>query len=319
LSLGLYNPEKHYTKKILEEIKRTWKQSVIIEAGYPIIKEPNGYTIEHVDGIGTKGYLHWLKESYESAAIDAFAMNANDLGILGFKPKTMNCHLILQEEREEAIYSVVRKLSELCLQYDIIFTGGETAVLNTLKGMEVGIHMNGFTEKMINRPLKEDDLVYGHLSNGIHSNGLSMARKLLEDDLNDSTLNELTIPTEIYLDILERTSFAKKRMHITGGAFTKLKKLISNDFSLSIDLTRINLLSIFELLYEKLKDQVKNPSHEMLRIFNCGIGFIEIIDSENQDRFEKITPESKLIGKVHPQGEGKIDLISPFDNSSVQF
>ena len=53
----------------------TWKNSVFVEAGYPIIKEPNGYSIEHVDGTGTKGYLHWLAGSYKEAAIDAFAMN----------------------------------------------------------------------------------------------------------------------------------------------------------------------------------------------------------------------------------------------------
>ncbi|MFX0085553.1 MAG: AIR synthase-related protein [Candidatus Hodarchaeota archaeon] len=319
MGFGLYNPEKIFTKKILDNIKKTWKDSVFIEAGYAIIKESNGYSLEHVDGTGTKGYLHWLAGTYEEAAIDAFAMNVNDLAILGFKPKTLNCHLILQEEIEQAITSVVSKLSDLCIEYDIIFTGGETAILNTLKGMEIGIHMTGFATHIINIPLSEGDLVYGHLSTGIHSNGLTLARKILNSDFNDYLLEELTIPTAIYFDILKNTNFVKKRMHITGGAFTKLKKLISAEYDLLIDLSQIKPLKIFELLYTKLDELIKNPSFEMLRTYNCGIGFIEIVDPKDKKRFEKVAPKSKLIGEVLSRGNGKIHVISPFDKLSIQY
>ncbi|MHA2247540.1 MAG: AIR synthase related protein [Candidatus Hodarchaeales archaeon] len=319
MTFGLYNPEKPFTKSILESIQKTWSKSVFKEAGYPIIKKSNGYLLEHVDGIGTKGYLHWLFGSFEAAAIDAFAMNVNDLAILGFNPKTLNCHLILQEEKESVINSVIRKLSELCLKYNTIFTGGETAILNTLKGMEIGIHMTGFTHSIINNPVKAGDLIYGHLSTGIHSNGLSMARRLLDDSLYKEYLEELTIPTAIYLDILEKTSFANRRMHITGGAFTKLRKLMSHDLDIHLDFSPIKLLEIFEILYSKLNELIENPSFEMLRTFNCGIGFIEIIHPRDKERFEKHAPNSKMIGEVLPKGNGKIKIISPFDEKLVEF
>ncbi|MFX1336696.1 MAG: AIR synthase related protein [Promethearchaeota archaeon] len=319
MTFGLYNPEKPFTKSILESIQKTWTNSIFTEAGYPIIKKSNGYLLEHVDGIGTKGYLHWLFGSFESAAIDAFAMNINDLAILGFNPRTLNCHLILQEEKESAINLVVKKLSELCLKYNTIFMGGETAILNTLKGMEVGIHMTGFTHSIINNPVKAGNIIYGHLSTGIHSNGLSMARRLLGDSIYENHIEELTIPTAIYLDILKKTSFANRRMHITGGAFTKLRKLISNDLDIYLDFSQITLLKIFEILYSKLNELIETPSFEMLRTFNCGIGFVEIIHPKDKERFEKQAPNSIMIGEVLQKGNGKIKVISPFDGKLIEF
>lgn len=319
MTFGLYNPEKPFTKSILESIQKTWTNSIFTEAGYPIIKKSNGYLLEHVDGIGTKGYLHWLFGSFESAAIDAFAMNINDLAILGFNPRTLNCHLILQEEKESAINLVVKKLSELCLKYNTIFMGGETAILNTLKGMEIGIHMTGFTHSIINNPVKAGNIIYGHLSTGIHSNGLSMARGLLGDSIYENYIEELTIPTAIYLDILKKTSFANRRMHITGGAFTKLRKLISNDLDIYLDFSQITLLKIFEILYSKLNELIETPSFEMLRTFNCGIGFVEIIHPKDKERFEKQAPNSIMIGEVLQKGNGKIKVISPFDGKLIEF
>ena len=108
----MYDPEKPFSKNVLDSISQTWKGHVVLVNDYPIIKTPLGFFIEHVDGVGTKALLHWNQKSYASAAIDAFAMNANDLCILGFKPLTLNCHLLISQEREEAILGVVNTLSE---------------------------------------------------------------------------------------------------------------------------------------------------------------------------------------------------------------
>lgn len=316
----MYNPEKPFSKRILKIICKTWKDQVSIEAGYPVIKNEQGYFLEHVDGTGTKGLLHWKNQSFDSAAIDAFAMNANDLAILGFTPKTLNCHLIMQEEREDVILCVINKLSELCLKYDIIFTGGETAVLNTIEGMEIGVHMNGFTEEIINHPLKAGDLIYAHLSNGIHSNGLTLARKLMKNSLDENLIKELIKPTKIYLDDLNKTKhYAKKRMHITGGAFTKLKKIISKNQDIVIDLRSIDIPLIFKTLYRKITELTEEPSYEMLRTFNCGVGFVEIITPNDKEAFESILNKSVLIGEIISNGEGKIKIISPFDDSFIVY
>ena len=316
----MYNPEKPFSKRILEIIRKTWNEQVTIEAGYPIIKNDRGYFLEHVDGTGTKGLLHWNNSSFESGAIDAFAMNANDLSILGFQPKSMNCHLIMQEEREDVILSVVCKLTELCLKYDIVFTGGETAVLNTIEGMEIGVHMNGFTQKIINHPLEAGDLLYAHLSNGIHSNGLTLARKLLGNVIEDNLIKELTKPTKIYLDDLNKTSFlAKKRMHITGGAYTKLKKIISQSQDILIDLRGVQIPPIFNILYKKLSEQTESTSYEMLRTYNCGVGFVEVINPSDQKAFQSVSNESVPIGEIIGEGEGKIKIKSPFDDSLITY
>jgi phosphoribosylformylglycinamidine cyclo-ligase len=316
----MYDPEKPFSKKILEIISKTWKDQVIIEAGYPIIKNELGYFIEHVDGTGTKGLLHWKNNSFNYAAIDAFAMNANDLAILGFEPKSLNCHLIMQEEREDVILSVVTKLTELCQEFNIIFTGGETAVLNTIEGMEIGVHMNGFTEEIINYPLQEGDLIYAHLSNGIHSNGLTLARKLLKITLDDSLIKELIKPTTIYLEDLEKTKpYAKKRMHITGGAFTKLRKIIGQNQDIILDFSSLEIPEIFKTLYQKLSKVTEDPSYEMLRNFNCGVGFVEVINPNDKEDFKSVSKRSVPIGEIIGRGNGKVKVKSPFDNSSIVF
>ncbi|MFX0182383.1 MAG: AIR synthase-related protein [Candidatus Hodarchaeota archaeon] len=316
----MYDPEKPFSKRILEIISKTWNDQVIIEAGYPIIKNKRGYFIEHVDGTGTKGSLHWKNNSFNYAAVDAFAMNANDLAILGFQPKSLNCHLIMQEEREDVILCVVNKLTELCRKYDIIFTGGETAVLNTIEGMEIGIHMSGFTEEIINHPLKEGDLIYAHLSNGIHSNGLTLARKLLENTLDDYLIKELIKPTTIYLEDLDKTRlYAKKRMHITGGAFTKLRKIIGQTQDILIDFNSLEMPQIFKTLFQKLSEVTEDPSYEMLRNFNCGVGFVEVINPNDNEDFKSVSNKSILIGEIIRRGNGNIKIKSPFDDSFIVF
>jgi phosphoribosylformylglycinamidine cyclo-ligase len=312
-----YDPEKPYSKQILDIIRQTWSKQVVEVLGYPIIKNFLGspYFMEHVDGIGTKGLLHFQKGSYEAAANDAFAMNVNDLAILGFTPKLLNCHLLLQEENNDLTFRIINQITSLCLKYKILYTGGETAILNTISGLEIGIHLSGTAQKLINIPLSEGDLVYGHLSNGIHSNGLTLARKLLEDDL-PLFLDDLTIPTKIYLDILNQTKrFAKKRMHITGGAFSKLRKLLDGNLGMEIDLTGIKTPKIFQILFERLSEQNVKPSLEMLRTFNCGIGFIEVINQENQVQYEENTPSAKPLGEVIYDKEEKILIHSSFNKS----
>ena len=313
-----YDPEKPFSEKILDRISTTWKEHVFVVSGYPVIKTPQGYFLEHCDGVGTKGLLHWENKTHTAAAQDAFAMNANDLAILGFQPNSLNCHLLLSEERENVILDVISRLAELCREYDVIYSGGETACLDTLSGMEIGVHLTGFCEKLINKPLKEGDAVFAHLSNGIHSNGLTLARRLLKNEIKDY-IDELTKPTEIYLNTLYQTApFAKRRMHITGGAFTKLRKIITNEQDITIDLNKIEIPSIFRYINKKLNKTMNNTSYEMLRTFNCGVGFIEVIDSQNTDKFVNISKNSLRIGEI-TTGNGNIRIMSPFDEKMIVY
>ncbi|MFX0174418.1 MAG: AIR synthase-related protein, partial [Candidatus Hodarchaeota archaeon] len=212
------------------------------------------------------------------------------------------------------------KLTELCQEFNIIFTGGETAVLNTIQGMEIGVHMNGFTKKIINHPLEKGDLIYAHLSNGIHSNGLTLARKLLKNTINGYLIKELIKPTAIYLEDLEKTKlYAKKRMHITGGAFTKLRKIVNHNQDILIDFNSVEIPQIFKTLYQKLRKVTEDPSYEMLRNFNCGVGFVEVISSNDKEDFKSASKKSVLIGEIISRGNGKVKVKSPFDNSSIVF
>ncbi|MFW9854345.1 MAG: AIR synthase-related protein [Candidatus Thorarchaeota archaeon] len=315
-----YDPEKPYSRRILEIISQTWGNQVIDVLGYPVIKDFFGapYFMEHVDGIGTKGLLHFQRGSFEEAATDAFAMNVNDLAILGFQPRLLNCHLLLQEENNDISLQIISQIASLCKKYRILYTGGETAILDTISGLEIGIHVSGTAQKLINTPLEEGDLVYGHPSNGIHSNGLTLARRLLKEEIL-KYLDILTTPTKIYFGELNHTDrWAKKRMHITGGAFTKLKKLLNSNLGMIVDLTEIKIPRIFQILFERLRQYYEMPCKEMLRTFNCGIGFIEIIDPHNRDAFEEASKSALLIGKVTKMEKGCVQIKSSFENVIVE-
>ncbi|MFW9777991.1 MAG: AIR synthase-related protein [Candidatus Heimdallarchaeota archaeon] len=315
-----YDPEKPYSRRILEIISQTWDNRVLDVQGYPVIKDFFGspYFMEHVDGIGTKGLLHFQRRSFKEAATDAFAMNVNDLAILGFQPRLLNCHLLLQEENNDISFQIITQIASLCKKYRILYTGGETAILNTISGLEIGIHVSGTAQKLINTPLEEGDLVYGHPSSGIHSNGLTLARRLLKEEIL-KYLDVLTTPTEIYLGELNLTDrWAKKRMHITGGAFTKLKKLLNNNLGMKIDLTEIKTPRIFQILFERLKQNSETACMEMLRTFNCGIGFIEIVDPLHRSSFEEASQSALLIGKVTNMEKGRVQIKSSFENVTVE-
>jgi len=82
-------------------------------------------------------------KTFSFAAQDAFAMNANDVIRIGAKPYKLQDHIMLEEENDDAIFSIVKSLVDPCKKYKIAITSGETAILNTIKGLEIGITMTG--------------------------------------------------------------------------------------------------------------------------------------------------------------------------------
>jgi len=326
--MSVYNSTKPFTEKILKIIQKTWpkngpfriervKNQVIIR------KNPKNWKdyleVDKTDGIGTKGSLHWKMKTFSFAAQDAFAMNANDLIRIGAEPYRLQNHIMLQEENEKAILSIIKSLAKLCKKYKVAITGGETAILNTVNGMEIGITMIGLVKKSeIIRPnVKAGDKLIGLASSGIHSNGLTFARKILHDS------EELTKPTEIYLEGIKDILKNHRKdicgmVHVTGGAFTKLKDISNKKVDIKIVRNhKLNPQSVFF----SLKEKGKLSDGQMYKTFNNGIGFIIAVNknaAENVLNIIKRHHKSDIIGYAE-KGNGKIKIESQFSNKTVFF
>lgn len=310
----MYDTTKPHKKQILELIKQTWETPYVSIRGdiYPIIEKKFSYPeIDHTDGIGTKGIYHWQQRSFKNASLDALAMNLNDLALARATPYKLQNHILIPEDDREAILEIVGTLSKECKKRDIAITGGETSIHNNIRGLDISITVSGFIKNYKPNRFETGDILIGVRSNGLHSNGFTKLREIFGGEYKP----EFIEPTRIYLDsilALNEQFDIHGMMHITGGAYVKLKDLLCDA---DVKLRRNHKLqpqSIFRDLYKQgISDE------EMYKIFNCGIGFILSVSPGDAD---KIVSEldADIIGEVI-SGSGKIEIESMFSDKKIEF
>jgi len=199
------------------------------------------------------------------------------------------------------------------LKRDIAITGGETAIHNNMEGMELSINMLGLTKNKKINQLEAGDYLIGLESSGLHSNGFTVVRELFNEYRKD-----FTKPTNIYIDEILRLN--KKydihgMMHITGGAFTKLKSILKETNAEINGTHDLIPQEIFWDIYDKgVSDE------EMYKTFNNGIGFIIGVSKEEaEDLLKDIRMcEADIIGEVI-QGKGKVKINSKFSPQKIEF
>lgn len=321
----MYDPTKPYNKKILEIIKKTWNTSyVFLEDG--VIREKFSYyygKCSHTDGIGTKGIYHWQCKSFENAVIDSLAMNLNDLAMSRATPYAITDHLLIPKEDRKAILKIISCLADECNKRKIAIAGGETAIHNDMSGLELSITMLGFVEKPKPNKLEKGDLLIGIGSNGLHSNGFTKIRELFED-----CREEFIKPTLIYSDLvlfLNKNFNINGMMHITGGAFTKLRSLLDKETNIVIEENKLKPQKIFYEIYER-GASVGVSDEEMYKTFNCGIGFVlgvnckeaeKILSEINKFKSNNSRFKADIIGEV-VKGNKKIKIYSQFSNKWIE-
>ena len=308
----MYEPIKPYKKKILELIRKTWETPYISVRDdiYPIIEKKFSYPeIDHTDGIGTKGIYHWQQGTFRNAVLDALAMNLNDLAIARAVPYKLQNHIIIPEE-DERILKIIEALSEECKRREIAITGGETSIHNNVNGLDISMTISGFIKEVKENKFKEGDALIGFRSSGLHSNGFTKVREIFGEE--DRV--EFIEPTKIYLDeVLDLNSKfdIHGMMHITGGAYSKLKDLLENT---DVEINRAHKLEPQNIFKELYKRGVSDE--EMYKTFNCGIGFILSVSSKDADNV--ITElDTDIIGKV-VSGTGKIKIESMFSDKVIE-
>ncbi len=283
--------------------------------------------VSGTDGVGTKLRISQLMGVHDSVGIDLVAMCVNDILVHGAEPLFFLDYIALGKLEPGLVEALVKGVSQGCLQAGCALIGGETAEMPgfyredeyDLAGFAVGVVERS---RLINgSTIKDGDILIGLPSSGLHSNGYSLARKVLLEkaglkmdsyvEMLGKTLGEVLLtPTRVYvktiLGLLEEVEI-NGMAHITGGGIGEnLQRILPAGMGAVIDAATINTPPIFKLI-EELGGV---PREEMFRTFNMGIGFILAISLHQHDkalkclRSEGETPI--VIGKVSRDAEGVI-------------
>lgn len=311
----MYDPTKPYKKQILDLIKQTWETCYVSvkEGVYPIIKKKFSYPeVDHTDGIGTKGVYHWKQRSFENAALDALAMNLNDLALSRAIPYKLQNHIFIPKDDKDAILEIVKALVYESKKRNIAITGGETSIHDNIKGLDISMTVSGFIPKEKPNKFKRGDVLIGLKSSGLHSNGFTKVRKVFGKVWSP----EFIKPTKIYLDTileLDEKYDIHGMMHITGGAYTKLKDILGKDTDAVIEKNyELEPHQIFRTLYNQ-----GIPDKEMYTTFNCGTGFILSASPRNAKKIVASVKNAHPIGEI-VRGTGKVKIESWFSRKKIE-
>ncbi len=261
------------------------------------------------DGVGTKIIVAEKMKKFDTIGIDCVAMNVNDLIAIGAEPIAMVDYIASFKPDERIMEQIAIGLEEGCRMANITLVGGETATLpDLIKGWDLVGTAVGVVEKdriITGERIEEGDVIFGVPSSGIHSNGLTLARKVIEnaglsyyDKFNGKTIGEeLLTPTRIYVEVLNvvRNCEVHGLAHITGGGLLNLKRLKKVKFVIDRPLKPQKIFRFIQELGNVDED-------EMYRTFNMGMGFAIVLPEDEVDCVKKYV-DGKVVGYVE-NGEG---------------
>ena len=279
-----------------------------------IVEMPGGKLLAtHTDGVGTKVMIANKMKRYDTIGIDCIAMNVNDIICIGATPISFVDYIAANKNDQRIFKQIVKGLVSGAKKASMPIVGGETAIMpDLIAGKGFGFDLAGMVVGMLAKKdmvlgdkIKPNDVIIGIKSSGLHSNGYSLARKVLlkkytvKDNIKGvgNLGSALLQPTEIYVKpVLEALKKCKINglAHITGGSFTKLLRLKQIGYNL-------DSMPKTPALMQLIQDTgVKNE--EMYKTFNMGVGFC-IISPENQvETIHKIFKKHKMksyeIGRI---------------------
>jgi phosphoribosylformylglycinamidine cyclo-ligase len=293
--------------EVVRRIKKMAKGIGLFGGLYPLGKQ---YLVGATDGVGTKLKLAFMLNKHHTIGIDLVAMNVDDVAAMGAKPLFFLDYIGLQKVEPNLVEKVVKGIVEGCKVAGVELIGGETAELSDmyqkgeydLAGFSVGIVDK---DKVIDgSKVREGDVIIGLASSGLHSNGYTLARKVIFetaqirpkdklDDFDRSIGEELLTPTRIYtpliLDLIKKFKI-KAIAHITGGGIPEnLGRVIPARKQAVIELNSWPIPKIFRLI-----QRLGEVDHEeMYTTFNMGIGLILVIEAKEKDKLFKYLSKQK--------------------------
>jgi len=316
-----------------QHVKKTLNANVLGElgsfGGFYSIKDDIGshpVLVSGTDGVGTKLKYAFISGTHDKIGIDCVAMCVNDVVCQGAKPLFFLDYFAVGKLDPKVAGQVVKGVADGCKQAGCALIGGETAEMPgfykegeyDLAGFCVGIVDKS---KIINGAnIKAGDVLIGLASNGIHSNGFSLVRKLLGEDLDElksnkipdsgkTYLDEVLSPTRIYVKTILalKDKFNLKGVaHVTGGGFIEnIPRIFPKGIGAEIDVNAYDLPPIFKLLKEKSGLDNKG----LYNTFNMGIGMVLAVDKKDVGgvlaELKTLGETAYVIGKTI-KGEGLV-------------
>ena len=300
----------------------------LFQPNFSDMQEP--VLVSGTDGVGTKLLLLQEYDLPHVAGIDSVAMCVNDLAALGAAPLFFLDYLATGALKGETLAGVVEGIADACKTCECALIGGETA---EMPGMYAPGHydIGGFCVGVVDKPkmvdgstIADGDVVLGLASNGPHSNGFSMVRKLLElgkanlnnDILSDGSkaIDKVLAPTRLYVPAINALMKSGVEVHgfshITGGGmFDNLERILSDELAVTVDVSSWGVPPVFEYLLG-FADVAKN---ERYRTFNMGIGFVVILPKEAAAQAETILTQAGEtvyhIGHIHKRDGAEVTLV----------
>ncbi|MCK9592032.1 MAG: phosphoribosylformylglycinamidine cyclo-ligase [Methanoregula sp.] len=257
------------------------------------------------DGVGTKMLVADHMQDWSTVGIDCVAMNVNDLYVMNLEPVAFVDYIATDKLSVEKMAQIGIGLNEGARQANIDIVGGETA---SLRGLVNGLDLAGTClgmqkkDKIISGDtIRPGDKIIGIPSTGVHSNGLSLARTVVEKYANyDEQLKngrtlgeELLTPTRIYHESLHVVSMCTIHgmCHITGGGLLNFKRLSPYGFQFNTPLTPPE---IFSWIQESGDISIV----EMFRTFNMGMGYAYVVPEKSVACIQKMVKGAKVVGEV---------------------
>ena len=279
-----------------------------------LIEFGDKYLVMSTDGVGTKVLVAQLIDKYDTVGIDMIAMCVNDVICLGAEPISLVDYLAMKrtdgDEARKISYELGKGLYEGAKQANITIVGGETATLKEViagidnKGFDLAGAVLGMVDKdkvVLGDKIKAGDKIIGLASSGIHTNGISLARKTLLNNTEDISVYapQILTPTTIYvkpvLEVLDKcfdeiTGLA----NITGGGVLNIARLNEN--------VGFNLNKWVEIpqIFKEIQKKGNVSDREMFKTFNMGVGFVII--AKESDEIISVLKEydinASVIGEV---------------------
>ena len=272
------------------------------------------------DGVGTKIEIANTLNKYDTIGIDLVAMSVNDLIVQGARPLLFLDYISINEIDLKKLKSIIKGILKGCAISGCELVGGETAEMPgtyekgkfDIAGFAVGVVDK---DKILTKnKIKKNDLILALPSSGLHSNGFSLVRYVINQKnmnikKNKFLKSELLKPTKIYVNEVLKlidNNLINGCANITGGGLSdNIKRIIPDSMVADIDLNQIKTLSIFKWLK---KNGISEK--EMLKTFNCGVGFCLIVNPKNLKKVTKYFSKDYkpyVIGKISI-GNNKVKL-----------
>ena len=255
------------------------------------IKDP--LIVSSTDGVGTKLEIANKFNKFDTIGIDLVAMCVNDLIVQGAKPIFFLDYIATEKIKLNKLKNIIRGIVKGCKLSSCNLVGGETAEMPgtyeknkfDLAGFATGIVSR---KKLTNKnKVKKNDIILAVPSSGLHSNGYSLVRKVLENSKIDNFLKkELLIPTKIYakeiLNLVDKELIHASANITGGGILENIIRSVPDGLTVNLNLSKIKVTKIFKWLKSKNISDM-----EMLRTFNCGVGFCLIVNKNKINKVKK--------------------------------